>query len=252
MDRSFFYRLSSVARDAIADCRDPASTNKAGEGDYDPVTEADEAAELAMRALIEAEFPEHGIWGEEFGWTREDAACHWSLDPIDGTRAFICNLPSWSILVGYLEDGRHVAGMIDLPALGETIVSTQKGAMTKDDKTLRVSGCASLADARLSTTDIGLFRADDRDAFERLAASTKLVRYGLDALAYARLASGGLDLIVETGLKKHDYDALVPVVSGSGGKIGNWSGESDLSGGDVIAASSEALYEEAVLLLAAR
>jgi myo-inositol-1(or 4)-monophosphatase len=248
MDRAFFAHLSTVARAAIAaemaaglraDNKDPAG--------FDPVTEADRAAERALRAAIERKFPDHGIWGEEYGATRHGAAVRWSLDPVDGTRALVCGLPSWAVLVGLIADGEHVAGMIDLPALDETLVAVG-GVTLRNDVPVRASACASVADARLTTTDPHLF--DDPAPFDRVRRAARVTRFGLDALGYARLATGDLDLVIERGLKCHDYDALVAVVRGAGGVIGNWAGTSDLGGGDVVAAASQSLYDEAVALLA--
>lgn len=249
MDRAFFSELSSAARAAIKAeiTRGLVADNKAAAG-FDPVTAADRAAELALRALIEAKFPEHCIWGEEFGLVRGDARMRWSLDPVDGTRALICGLPSWAILVGLIDDGFHVAGMIDLPAIDELLVAVD-GQTWRNGALARASGCQRVADARLSTTDPLLF--DDPSTFERVRQAAHLTRYGLDAMAYARLATGDLDLVIESGLKCHDYDALVAVVRGAGGTIGNWSGGGDLTGGDVVAAATDALYDDAVALLGA-
>lgn len=249
MDRAFFSELSSAARAAIKAeiTRGLVADNKAAAG-FDPVTAADRAAELALRALIEAKFPEHCIWGEEFGLVRGDARMRWSLDPVDGTRALICGLPSWAILVGLIDDGSHVAGMIDLPAIDELLVAVD-GQTWRNGALARTSGCERIADARLSTTDPLLF--DDPSTFERVRQAAHLTRYGLDAMAYARLATGDIDLVIESGLKCHDYDALVAVVRGAGGTIGNWSGGNDLTGGDVVAAATDALYEDAVALLSA-
>ncbi|MCJ7421214.1 inositol monophosphatase family protein [Sphingomicrobium astaxanthinifaciens] len=247
MDRVFFQLLSVHARRAIASVADRTPDNKDAAG-FNPVTEADRAAERALREVIAARFPEHGIWGEEYGWSREGAAAHWSLDPIDGTRAFICGLPSWAVLVGHLEAGRHVAGMIDLPDLGETYVGID-GETRLNGARVRSSGCTVLAEARIATTDPYLFDADERPRFEALRRAARLTRFGMDAMAFAKVASGSLDLATDTGLKPHDYDALVAVVRGAGGHVGNWSGGSDLSGGDVIAAASEPLFEAAVRAL---
>lgn len=251
MDPAFFRKLSSQARAAIAAeiACGLVPDNKAAEG-FDPVTAADRAAELALRALIEAEFPDHGIWGEEYGLVRDDAAIRWSLDPVDGTRALICGLPSWAILVGLIADGRHVAGMIDLPALDEMLIG-HDGETRRNGALVRTSGCAAIGEARLATTDANLFDASEAAAFERVRLAARVTRFGLDALAYARVATGDIDLVIESGLKCHDYDALVAVVRGAGGMIGNWAGGADLSGGDVVAAASRTLYDEAVALLAA-
>jgi myo-inositol-1(or 4)-monophosphatase len=248
MDRAFFAHLSKVARSAIAaEMAAGLSADTKDSSGFDPVTEADRAAERALRAAIEAAYPDHGIWGEEYGAVREGAAIRWSLDPVDGTRALVCGLPSWAVLVGLICHGEHVAGMIDLPALDEMVVSLG-GVTTRNGLPVRTSGCARVAEARLSTTDPNLFT--DPEPFERVRRAARVTRYGLDALGYARIATGDLDLVIECGLKPHDYDALVAVVRGAGGTIGNWSGGDDLSGGDVVAAASGALYDEAVGLLA--
>ena len=248
MDRAFFAYLSRVARAAIAaEIANGLRADNKASGGYDPVTEADRAAERALRQAIETAYPDHGISGEEYGALREEAALRWSLDPVDGTRALVCGLPSWAVLVGLVANGVHLAGMIDLPALDETLLGID-GNTTRNGEIVRTSGCARLAEARLSTTDPHLFA--DPAPFDRVRKAVRLTRYGLDALAYARVATGDLDLVIENGLKPHDYDALVAVVRGAGGVIGSWSGSDDFGGGDIVAAASQALYDEAVALLA--
>lgn len=251
MDRSFFAELSAVARAAIAAEleRGLITNNKASRG-FDPVTEADRAAERALRAAIEHRFPEHGICGEEYGMARPEAEIRWSLDPVDGTRALICGLPSWAVLVGLLEAGEHVAGMIDLPALDECLVAAG-GETRRNGEPVRTSGCRQLAEARLSTTDPNLFAGAEFESFERVRRQCRLTRFGLDAMAYARVATGDIDLVIENGLKPHDYDALVAVVIGAGGHIGDWTGGNDFSGGRIIAAATRELYLEAASLLEA-
>jgi len=249
MDRSFFAELSAVARAAIAAEmeRGLIADNKAV-GGFDPVTEADRAAERALRAAIERRFPGHGIWGEEYGIARPEAEIRWSLDPVDGTRALVCGLPSWAVLVGLLEGGQHVAGMIDLPALDECLVAVD-GEALRNGEPVRTSGRSLLAEARLSTTDPNLFVGVELDSFERVRLQCQLTRFGLDAMAYARVATGDIDLVIESGLKRHDYDALVAVVRGAGGYIGDWKGGDDFSGGRVVAAASRELYDAAVGIL---
>ncbi len=250
MDDAFFKRLSQAGRAAVETALGPGLQvdNKAAAG-FDPVTEADRGCERALRALIEARYPEDAIWGEEYGWTREGAAREWSLDPVDGTRALVCGLPSWAVLVGVLEGGRYVAGMIDLPWLDERLLAVA-GATVRNGVAARVSGCTALAEARFSTTDPFLFAGAEAQAFGRLRQRARLTRYGLDAMAYARVATGDLDLVVESGLKRHDYDALVPVVRGAGGVMGDWEGGEDFGPGRVVAAASRELYEEVVAVLA--
>jgi histidinol phosphatase-like enzyme (inositol monophosphatase family) len=254
----FFARLSATARSAIDEAigqgfeiENKGGLDENGGSLYDPVTAVDRAVERALRALIEHHFPEDGIVGEEYGAVRETARRVWSLDPIDGTRQLVCGLPTWTVLVGLVENGVPIAGMIDTPRLGELVIGDASGTiLCETSERLRTSGCTTLAEARLSTTDPYLFDADAAPRFERLRKAVQLTRFGLDGHAYARIAHGTLDLVAETDLKPHDWQALVPVVRGAGGVIGNWHGGDDMSGGDVLAAASRELFDEAVGVLA--
>ena len=251
---AFAGRLADAARSITfaASSAELSVENKAQGGAFDPVTAADREVEQAMRAMIGEHHPEHGVTGEEFGPVAPDRRYVWSLDPIDGTRSFICGLPSWSTLIGLLADGEPVLGIIDVPRVDERFVGfAGKGRLisAQGERPLRASGCAALAEARLSTTDPYLFAGAEADAFERLRRAARVARFGLDAYAYARLAAGGIDLVVESGLQPHDVHALVPVIRAAGGVIGNWEGGTDLASGRVVAAASVALFEQAVAAL---
>jgi histidinol phosphatase-like enzyme (inositol monophosphatase family) len=231
-------------------CRDCAVEDK-GDGLYDPVTDADRAAEQAMRAMIEHAFPDHGIAGEEFGTRGANSAYSWSLDPIDGTRSYVCGLPTWTTLIALLENGRPILGLIDSPVLDETYFGCGDEAwlLRANARTpLGTSCCTSIPDARLSTTDPFLLHGPG--GFDRVRRAAKLTRFGHDGYAYARLAAGTLDLVIESGLKAHDYNPLVAVVTAAGGHIGDWGGGSEFASGNVIAAATGELYEAAVALLA--
>ena len=250
MDHAFFELLSDLARRAIRDALAAGLTTESKDPDgFDPVTEADRAAERVMRAAIEKDFPDQGIWGEEYGMVRAEAGMRWSLDPVDGTRALVCGLPSWAVLVGLLDRGRHVAGMIDLPTIDERLIAVD-GRSLRNGAPVAASQCRTLSDARWSTTDPYLFDGDEAEVMARVRAAAKVARYGLDAMAYARVATGDLDLVIENKLQPHDIDALVAVVRGAGGHFGDWEGGTDFARGRVIAAATEALYAEAVALLA--
>lgn len=240
---AFAATLADAARAVTLGAAHRAAEDKNEGGAYDPVTEADREAERVIRGLIEQAFPDHGISGEELG-VKDGAGRHvWSLDPIDGTRAFICGLPSWTTLIALLEDGAPVVGLIDVPALDERYLG-YAGAPG-----LKASDCRRLKEARASSTDPYLFAGAEAEAFERLRRTARLTRYGYDAYAYARLAAGSIDLVAESGLKPHDYNALIPVVRAAGGVIGNWRGEVDFSEGQVLAAATRELFDEAVGVL---
>jgi len=222
-------------------------------GAWDPVTDADREAETAIRRMIEAEHPDHGIEGEEHGARRGSGRWGWSLDPVDGTRAFVCGLPSWTTLIALLDEGRPVLGLIDAPALDERYVAAPGSGLLHragGAAPLKARGCTALAEARLSTTDPYLFRGEEGEAWERVRGRVRTVRYGLDAYGYARLAAGSIDLVMEAGLKPHDYNALIPVVRAAGGAIGDWRGGQDYEGGRIVAAATPALFEAALEALA--
>jgi myo-inositol-1(or 4)-monophosphatase len=254
--KAFIRELGDAARDETLPrwALGIAADDKSGGTAFDPVTEADREAERVMREMIEARFPAHGIAGEEFPDKASAASFLWSLDPVDGTRSFICGMPTWVTLIALLESGAPGLGLIDVPRLGERYLGDGETTLlisAEGETSLSSSGCERLADARLSTTDPFLFEGAAADMFAVLQKRVRTTRYGHDGYAYARLAAGTIDLVVETGLKPHDYNALIPVVRGSGGVIGNWSGKDDFSKGQIVAAATLPLFEETVALIEA-
>jgi myo-inositol-1(or 4)-monophosphatase len=245
-------KLAELARGETLREQGGEPENKNESGEFDPVTAADRGAERVMRQWIEACWPDHAIAGEEYGVKEGEGPWSWSLDPIDGTRAYVCGLPSWTTLIALLHEGRPVVGIIDAPRLDELCLGRPGGSSLRaggGSRPIRTSGCRSLAEARFSTTDAYLFAGEEAEAFERVRHAARLTRYGLDAYGYARVAAGALDLVVESGLKPHDYNALIPVVRGAGGVIGSWRGEDEFSEGKVVAAATPELFEETVDLL---
>jgi histidinol phosphatase-like enzyme (inositol monophosphatase family) len=243
-------RLAAAARaETLPRFRGAGSVDdKGGASGFDPVTDADRAAERAMRAMIERERPDHGIAGEEYPDRIAGGPFTWSLDPVDGTRSFICGLPTWTTLIALLREGRPVVGVIDAPVLDELYVGWGGEAWLASggsEQRIVASNCTDLAEARLSTTDPALFTGAARGAFDGLAARVRTVRYGHDGYAYARLAAGSLDLVIECGLKPFDYNALIPVVRGAGGVIADWEGGEAFEGGKIIAAATPELFEAA-------
>jgi histidinol phosphatase-like enzyme (inositol monophosphatase family) len=244
--------LADAAREAAAGWSGCMPENKALGGAFDPVTEADKAAERTMRGLIGERFPEHGISGEEYGETTRRSPWWWSLDPIDGTRAFMCGLPTWVILIALMHEDQAVLGIVDAPRLGERYIGHGDTGVLRSalgESRLRSADCKRLSEARLATTDPFLFQGAESRAFAAARAESRLVRYGLDGYAYARLAAGTLDLVIESGLKPYDYNALIPVIRAAGGVVGDWRGGNGFSGGQIIAAATPELFEEAVALL---
>lgn len=231
-----------------------AVDDKRPEGVFDPVTEGDRAGERAMRALINAHYPDHGILGEEYGGEKLDADYVWVLDPIDGTRAFISGLPVWGTLIGLTHRGRPVLGMMAQPFTGEryagdTVSAWYSGPDGRRALTVRPRG--RLADATLMTTSPFLFKGEEAAAYERVQSRVRLARYGTDCYAYAMVAAGNIDLVIENGLQAYDIVALIPVIEGAGGIVTNWQGGPCWQGGQVLACGDHRLHAEALARLAA-
>jgi myo-inositol-1(or 4)-monophosphatase len=219
---------------------------------FDPVTEADRAAEVAMRRLINTTFPQHGIVGEEFGNERPDAEYVWVLDPIDGTKSFISGLPLWGTLIALLHNGVPAFGMMHQPYMHERFFGDGGGASfrgSNGSRQLSVRHCASLADATLFATTPQMFQGADRAAFDRVDKQVRLTRYGGDCYAYCMLAAGHVDLVIEAGLNSYDIAALVPIITGAGGVVTTWDGGPAHNGGRVIAAGDRRVHEAALKLL---
>ena len=242
-----------------------AAQDKAPGGAFDPVTEADRAAEAAMRRMIGHNFPAHGVIGEEYGEDRPDAEYVWVLDPIDGTKSFICGLPLWGTLIGLLHRGKPVYGMMCQPFTRERFfgdgarAKARVPAPTHGDapasewiiRNLQTRACAGVAEATLMSTSPQLITVGaDLEAFRRVESKARLTRYGGDCYAYCMVAAGFVDLVIETGLKPHDIVALIPIIEGAGGLVTDWQGGEAAGGGRIIAAGGPRVHAEALQLLA--
>lgn len=221
---------------------------------FDPVTEADRGAEAAIRKLIGERFPEHGVIGEEYGEDRPDAEFVWVLDPIDGTRAFISGLPLWTTLIGLRHQGRPVLGSIGQPYVGEVFIGHAGGSrlLARGQSTpIKVRECADLTDAVIATTDPdACFDGAERGAWLQVRAASKLARLGCDAYAYAMVAMGKMDMVIEAGLKSWDIEAAIPLIEGAGGLVTNWRGEPvGANGGQMIISGDRRPLDEALVSL---
>jgi inositol-phosphate phosphatase / L-galactose 1-phosphate phosphatase / histidinol-phosphatase len=215
--------------------------------DSSPVTAADRAIETELRRMIRAEFPTHGIQGEEFEH-EPGTEFTWVLDPIDGTKSFITGFPLFGSLIALVREGEPMLGVIEAPAMGERWVGCSGLPTLFNGATARVSVCDRIEQAHVYTTTADTFSDPDRLRFDTLSRRAALRRFGGDCYLYGLLASGHCDLVIEAGLKPHDFLALVPVVQGAGGRISDWQGAplGPHSGDHVVAAATESLWRQAI------
>ncbi len=251
----FLFRLADAAdRETLPRFRATGAGvhNKlAGPDGFDPVTEADRAAERAVRAAIAARYPDHAILGEEDGATGAGST-RWVIDPIDGTRSFISGIPLWGTLIGLTVGSRARIGIMSQPFTGERFWADGTGSFRSDrsgSQRNRVRQTTELEQATLFTTTPRLFAGALAEPFAVLERSVRLSRYGADCYAFAMLAAGQADLVVEAGLQPYDVVALIPIVEQAGGVVSTFDGERAESGGNVVAAATPALLERALRTL---
>ncbi len=216
--------------------------------DESPVTAADRAVERRLRELIEARWPDHGIAGEEYGLKAPDAEYVWSLDPIDGTKAFITGRPTFGTLICLAERRAPLLGVIDCPILNERWVGGHERPTTLNGRPMARRPDRDLSQAILATTSPHMFKGWETTAFERLRAEVKLPVYGGDCHNYGLVALGTLDLVVEADLQDYDYLAPAAVIAGAGGLVTDWDGVPVTLGSTsrVLAARTPELHAEAL------
>lgn len=248
------HRMADAARAAILPYFRSAglSADNKWQSGFDPVTEADRAAERAMRDVLADLRPRDAILGEEYGRTKGSSGLTWILDPIDGTRAFLCGAASWGVLIG-LSDGDGIRyGLIDQPytaerfegGFGRALFTSPAGS-----RPLAVRAGVDLSAATLLTTYPEVGTPGEAEAFRRVAAQVRLTRYGLDCYAYGLLAMGQIDLVIEAGLQSYDIAGPLAVVQAAGGIVTDWQGGPAHHGGQVIAAATPDLHRAAMALL---
>jgi inositol-phosphate phosphatase / L-galactose 1-phosphate phosphatase / histidinol-phosphatase len=219
--------------------------------DASPVTLADRECEEHLRTLIEKAFPDHGIIGEEHGNLRSDALSQWVIDPIDGTRSFIAGYPIFATLIALTKDGVPVVGIIDQPITRERWTGVKGDSATCNGEPVTASRTQSLTQAVIATTSTYYFTQEEAALFATFKHQCAQTVLGGDAYAYAMLASGQLDIVIDAGMKPYDFCALVPVIEGAGGIITDWNGAAltPASAGRVIACANEKLHEQALKLI---
>jgi histidinol phosphatase-like enzyme (inositol monophosphatase family) len=248
------HAMADAARAAILPFfrRADLATDDKGVGRFDPVTEADRAAEAAMRAVLSERRPHDAILGKEEAATAGTTGLTWVIDPIDGTRAFISGTPTWGVLIALSDAEGPRFGIIDQPYTGERFVGGLGHARLTGphgERPLVTRGTADLAEATLFTTFPEVGTPPERAGFEAVRDRVKLTRYGLDCYAYALLAAGQIDLVIEAGLAAYDISAPIAVIEAAGGVVTDWKGRPVHQGGRALAAANPVLHAAALALL---
>ncbi len=246
--------LADAARVAtLAHFRSQGLTADTKETDrFDPVTVADRLSEQQMRAILARRRPDDAILGEEFGPKAGTTGLTWVLDPIDGTRGYLSGTPTWGVLISVRDAKGPIYGLIDQPYIGERFEgglgrAEVNGPMGRH--LLATRPPRPLSDAIVFTTFPEVGTPEDGAAFRRVAARAKLVRYGMDCYAYALIAAGQIDLVIEAGLQAYDVQAPIAVIEAAGGIVTDWQGQPCPQGGRVLAAANRAIHAEALALL---
>lgn len=227
------------------------TSNKLAAG-FDPVTIADRAAEKAMRDVLSRHCPDDGIFGEEFGHTEGASGRTWVLDPIDGTRGFISGTPTWGVLIALSTRDGPVLGVIDQPYIGERFVGTPEIAQVTGPlgaSTLKTRATKALDQAMLFTTFPEVGTSEDAAGFRAVAEQVQLTRYGMDCYAYALVAAGQADLVIEAGLNAYDIQAPIAVIHAAGGIVTDWQGGPAHNGGRALAAANPEIHAAALEIL---
>lgn len=229
--------------------------DKAGAGGFDPVTEADRAAEAIIRQRIAARFPDHGIIGEEFGRERDNARHVWIIDPIDGTKAFVSGMPTWGILIALLEDGGPVLGLNSQPLLAERFIGDGVSAARFDRHgrhSLATRPCATLGDARVLVSSAVVRDEWMLERVRTLAAHVRMLEYSANCYSVAMLAEGHVDIVIGFGgFAIYDIAAHIPIVAGAGGVTTALDGGDALHADAMISSGDKRCHVEALRVLAA-
>lgn len=216
--------------------------------DGSPVTAVDKAVEDAIRQLISARFPDHGVLGEERQATAPDAEFKWIIDPIDGTLPFLAGIPVFGTLIALVRGEDPVLGVIDMPMTGERWIGCEGQSTTCNGDPVSSRSCDNLSRALMSTSNPDFYGDEDKQALVRLNAATRWCVYGGSCMAYAQIASGRIDVGIDVNFDIYDYLALVPVIRGAGGVMTDWDGaELTIHSGNRLAAAGDRRVHEQVL-----
>ncbi len=219
--------------------------------DRSPVTVADREVERVIREFVAERYPNAEFCGEETGRHGDNAELRFIVDPIDGTRAFVRGLPTWSVLVGIEIEGTPVVGIAYMPAAGDLFVGVFGEGTTHNGKPTHVSKVASLGDAMVMHGCLQQFtEAGVGDALVRLADACDSARGFPDFDGYRQVLLGRADAMVDPGVKPWDICAAAVLIREAGGRLTSMTGEETIYGGTAVA-SNGAIHGDLLAALAA-
>ena len=248
------HAVADAARGAVLPyfrADDLTADNKDAQG-FDPVTEGDRATERAMRDVLSRLRPQDSVLGEEYDSYAGDSGLTWVLDPIDGTRGFLSGTPTWGVLIAVSDENGPIYGIIDQPYIGERFEGGFGRARVigpMGERPLKVRGDRPLSEALLFTTFPEIGTPQEGAAFRAVSDQARLTRYGMDCYAYALVAAGQIDLVIEAGLQPYDIQAPLAVIEAAGGIVTNWQGGPAHMGGRVVAAAGRQQHDAALEIL---
>lgn len=213
--------------------------------DASPVTVADRRAEELLRIAIETRFPDHAVVGEEFGETGpKDARYRWILDPIDGTLSFVRGVPLYGVMVALERDGAALVGVVNFPALGDMVYAARGVGAYWNGRRTRVSAVDHLDAALVLATDVSSMARHGRgDAYERLAAASKMQRTWGDCYGHILVATGRAEAMLDPIMNLWDTAALMPILEEAGGTFTDWSGVATHTAPEAVSTNGALLAE---------
>ena len=226
------------------------SNKKRGSG-YDPVTSADKAFEKFIRKEISKKFPNHQVRGEEFATKKSKSDFTWIIDPIDGTRSFVIGNPTWSNLVSLNFKGTPVLGLANFPILNKYYLNTSNKSAyifeRKKAKKIKVNKMVSFSNIKVAAAFHGGISLNQQKKIPKIL---KLMQFPcVDALSYAHLAEGKVDVVIQCGNKIWDIHPLMPIINAAGGIVSTWKNKSAIKAGDILVTTNRTVHNKLVKML---
>lgn len=215
--------------------------------DNTPVTIADKEAERLIRGHLAKYFPDHSILGEEEGITAGNPEYRWIIDPIDGTKTFIHGVPLYGVLIGLEIRGRAEVGVVYMPALDEMVYAARGEGCRWNGRLARVSRVSALEEATLLCTS-PTSATKRSDAYEILAAKTRLQRNWGDCYGHILVATGRAEIMLDPAMNPWDCAPLLPILEEAGGHFTTWAAEATIHGPDAVSTNA-AVHQETLAIL---